>query len=98
LEKLYFSENLYKQQKFISEYFSYIINFFRKPISEAWKGFGKPLINWWFYKRFISDFPKPFYVSEIGFQNSFITTAAGFQHGFGPIRTSENLGNLLINL
>jgi hypothetical protein len=28
-------------------------------------------------------------VLEIGFQISFITTAAGFQHGFGPIRTSQ---------
>jgi hypothetical protein len=42
-------------------------------------------------------FPKPFYVLEIGFQNSFITTSAGYQHGFGPIRTSENLGNPQIN-
>jgi hypothetical protein len=41
---------------------------------------------------------KPFYVLEIGFQSSFVTTAAGFQHGFGPIRTSKNLGNPLINL
>jgi hypothetical protein len=49
-------------------------------------------------KRFISGFPKPFSVLEIGFQISFITTAAGFQHGFGPIRTSENLGNPLMNL
>jgi hypothetical protein len=49
-------------------------------------------------KQFISSFPKPFYVLEIGIQISFITTAAGFQHGFGPIRTSENLGNPLISL
>ncbi len=49
-------------------------------------------------KPFISGFPKPFYVLEIGFQNSFITTAEGFQHGFGAIRTSENLGNPPINL
>jgi hypothetical protein len=39
-----------------------------------------------------------FHVLEIGFQNGFITTAAGFQHGFGPIMTFENLGNPLINL
>ncbi len=39
-----------------------------------------------------------FLVLEISFQNSFITTAAGFQHGFGPIMTFENLGNPLINL
>jgi hypothetical protein len=49
-------------------------------------------------KTSITGFPKPFYVLEIGFQNSFIPTAAGFQQGFGPIRTSENLGNPLINL
>jgi hypothetical protein len=29
-----------------------------------------------------SDFPKPFCVLEIGFQNSFKRTAAAFQHGF----------------
>jgi hypothetical protein len=52
----------------------------------------------WLKKRFINGFLKPFYVLEIGFQISFSTTAAGFQHGFGPIRTSENLGNPLINL
>jgi hypothetical protein len=46
----------------------------------------------------MSGFPKPFYGLEIGFQNSFVTTAAGFQSGFGPIRTTENLGNPLINL
>jgi hypothetical protein len=50
------------------------------------------------FKAIFSGFPKPFYVLEIGFQNSFITTAAGFQHGFGPISTSKNLGNPLIKL
>jgi hypothetical protein len=45
-----------------------------------------------------SGFPKPFYVLEIGFQNSFKSTVAAFQHGFWPIRTSKNLGKLLINL
>jgi hypothetical protein len=49
-------------------------------------------------KTIYCGFPKPFYVLEIGFQKRFITTAAGFQHGFGPIRASENLGNPLINL
>jgi hypothetical protein len=33
---------------------------------------------------------KPFYVLEIGFQSSFITKAAAFQHGFWPIKTSKN--------
>jgi hypothetical protein len=46
----------------------------------------------------MSGFLKPFYVLEIGFQIRFITTAAGFQHGFGPIMPFENLGNPLINL
>jgi hypothetical protein len=32
--------------------------------------------------RFISGFPKPFYVLEIDFQNGYKTTAAAFQHVF----------------
>jgi hypothetical protein len=44
--------------------------------------FGKPLINCGIYILFISGFLKPFYVLEIGFQNSFLTTAAAFQQGF----------------
>jgi hypothetical protein len=46
------------------------------------------------YKRLFEKF----YVLEIGFQNSFITTAATFQHGFCPIRTSKNLGNPLMKI
>jgi hypothetical protein len=42
--------------------------------------------------RFISGFLKPSCILKIGFQNSFITTAAAFQHGFRPIRASKNLG------
>jgi hypothetical protein len=41
--------------------------------------------------RFISGLPKPFYVLEIGFQNSFITQGAAFQHGFWPIIASKTL-------
>ncbi len=40
------------------------------------------IINWRIKIRFIRGFPKYFYVLDVGFQNSFITTAAAFQHGF----------------
>jgi hypothetical protein len=35
------------------------------------------------YTQFIGAFPKLSYVLEIGFQNSFLITAAASQHGFG---------------
>ncbi len=46
------------------------------------KRFWKLLINGRFI-QFIAGFLKPLYVLEIGFQNSFVTTAAAFQRGFG---------------
>ncbi len=85
------SRNLYRKlflhNKFISENYFLSMKRFRKA---AKKLVALKTIYQWLSETFLC--------LEIGFQISFITTAAGFQHGFGPIRTSENLGNSLINL
>jgi hypothetical protein len=63
------------------EYFlTYTRYLFQKPISVFKKGFGKLLINWWFYEQFVSGFPKPLYSLEISLQNKLITTAMAFQN------------------
>jgi hypothetical protein len=38
--------------------------------------------NWQICIQFINGFPKPLHGLEINFPNSFIATAAAFQHGF----------------
>ncbi len=69
----FYFQIFFLHNKFISETFLVTIKRFPKAANKL-----EDLQYIWF----ISSFPKPFCVLEIGFQNSFKTTVAAFQHGF----------------